>query len=181
MRVISGKAGGRRLKSRNNLDVRPTQDRVKEAVFNILAPVIYEKSVLDLFAGFGGLGLEAVSRGASEAVLVERDYKNAKIIKENISICDFEDRVSVEVEDVFGFLKMGNKSFDIIFMDPPYKRGLVEKALIEVVKNNVLAEEGYIVAEQHKDELVPDIVELNCIKKKEYGSTRIVFMEKGED
>ncbi|MFW6238973.1 MAG: 16S rRNA (guanine(966)-N(2))-methyltransferase RsmD [Halanaerobiales bacterium] len=181
MRIIAGSAGGRKLKSRNTSRVRPTQDRVREAIFNILAPEIPGTEVLDLFSGFGGLGLEALSRGAREAVFVERDRKNAGVIKENINRCGFSERVILRVEDVFSYLETTAETFDIIFMDPPYGKGLAVKAVQKIIKKKVLANRGLLVIEQHIDDDLQEYRTLNKYKEKIYGSTKITLLEEDRE
>src|SRR6056297_2372545 len=105
MRIIAGEAGGRRLKSIKTNQVRPTLDRVKEAIFNIIINNIYGSRGLDLFAGFGGLGLEAMSRGAEFIEFVEKKYKHIEIIKKNIEICGFTEKTRIHKRDVFDFLE----------------------------------------------------------------------------
>jgi len=181
MRIIAGKAGSINLKSINNSNTRPTLDRVKEAMFSMLIPYIQNAVVLDLFAGFGGLGLEAVSRGASEAVLVERSRKNIEVIKENISLCNFEKEVKVIRDDVFDFLKSNNKKFDIILMDPPYKKEFGEKLLKRIKKNHILKNNGIIVIEHSKKENLKSQNNLVKIKDKKYGDTKLTVFENREE
>ena len=173
MRIIAGIAKGRNLYSIKNTQVRPTQDRVKEAVFNMLAFKVPGCNVLDLFSGFGGLGLEALSRGADRVTFVEKNYKNAEVIKKNIKTCGFEDSGTVVIDNVYNYLKIADEEYDLIFMDPPYNKGFVERTLQMIVKNNLLAREGYIISESHRDETVSELTQLNIIKNKKYGDTSI--------
>ncbi|MFW5999187.1 MAG: 16S rRNA (guanine(966)-N(2))-methyltransferase RsmD [Halanaerobiaceae bacterium] len=181
MRIISGLAGGRKLKSRKTSRVRPTQDRVREAIFNILALEIPGTVVLDLFAGFGGLGLEALSRGAKEAVFVERDSRNAAIIEENIASCGFFAQSSLQVEDVFWFLETCERCFDIVFMDPPYGKGLARKVVSKIADKALLAERGLLVVEQHIDAGLPEVNGLRKYKEKIYGTTKITLLEENRE
>ena len=181
MRIIAGKAGSIKLKSINNSNTRPTLDRVKEAMFSMLIPYLQNANVLDLFAGFGGLGLEAVSRGASNAVLVERSRKNVKVIKENIDLCNFQDKVTVIQDDVFNFLESTNEKFNIILMDPPYKKEFGEKLLSKIKRNNILNEKGIIVLEHSKKENLTKQNNLLKIKDKKYGDTKLTFFENREE
>lgn len=181
MRIIAGKAGSIKLKSINNANTRPTLDRVKEAMFSMLIPYLNNAKVLDLFAGFGGLGLEAVSRGASKSVLVERSRKNIKVIKENINLCNFQDQVTVVQDDVFNFLESNKETFDIILMDPPYNKEFGDKLLNKIQRNNILNNKGIIVLEHSKNENFKNQNNLLKIKDKKYGDTKLTFFENREE
>ena len=181
MRIISGKAGGIRLKSLKNSNARPTLDRVKEALFSILAPYLREAKVLDLFAGFGGLGLEAVSRGAKEVTLVERNRKNADIIRKNIDLCNFNNEVELIQGDVFKFLDKSNSNFDIIIMDPPYNKKYGEKLLKIISNNNLIKDKGLVVIEHGKNETINDVNDLIKFKEKKYGDTFLTILVKREE
>ena len=181
MRIISGKARGRKLSSKKNSNARPTLDRVKEAVFNMIAPYIHDSNILDLFAGFGGLGLEAISQGAQKATLVEKNYKNAKIIKENIEICNFDDKTILEINDVFSFITNTKEKYDIIFMDPPYNKGYEEKTLLLIYENDLIKKNGLIIVEHSKRDNINNIEDLKIIKEKEYGDTAITVLQQREE
>lgn len=181
MRIIAGKAGSIKLKSINNSNTRPTLDRVKEAMFSMLIPYIQGAKVLDLFAGFGGLGLEAVSRGATEAIFVERSRKNINVIKENINLCNFEKEVKVIKDDVFNFLHTNNEKYDVILMDPPYKKEFGKKLLKEIDQNKMLKNNGIIVIEHSKNESLKNQNNFFKIKDKKYGDTKLTFFENREE
>lgn len=181
MRIIAGKAGSIKLKSIKNKNTRPTLDRVKEAMFSILTPYLQGAEVLDLFAGFGGLGLEAISRGASSTVFVERSRKNIKVIKENINKCNFENEAEVIQDDVFAYLHKNNNQYDLILMDPPYKKEFGEKLLKEIDKNNILRKKGIIVIEHSENENLTNQNNLLKIKDKKYGDTKLTFFENREE
>ena len=122
MRVIAGSARSLKLKTLEGLDTRPTTDRIKETLFNIIGPTIYDSIFLDLFSGSGGIGIEALSRGAKEAVFVENNPKAMRCIKDNLRFTRLESRAATMTADVMNALYRleGEKIFDIIFMDPPY-------------------------------------------------------------
>ena len=154
MRVITGKARGRRLREPKGMDIRPTTDMVKEAVFNILQFELEGARVLDLFAGTGQLGIEALSRGAAEAVFVDGSSAAVKIVRENLKLCGFEARVLQG--DAIGYLPSLGR-FDVVFLDPPYDSGLLEKAL-EVIENvDLLSNGGIIVCESRREKSLPDL------------------------
>ena len=154
MRVITGKARGRRLREPKGMDIRPTTDMVKEAVFNILQFELEGARVLDLFAGTGQLGIEALSRGAAEAVFVDGSSAAVKIVRENLKLCGFEARVLQG--DAIGYLPSLGR-FDVVFLDPPYDSGLLEKAL-EVIENvDLLSDGGIIVCESRREKIMPEL------------------------
>ena len=126
MRVITGSARGRRLGELEGLETRPTTDRVKEGVFSALQFEIEERPVLDLFAGTGQLGLEALSRGAERCTFVDQRREAAALVRENVKLCRFEDRARVAQEEALSFLSSCREKFDVVFLDPPYQSGLLE-------------------------------------------------------
>lgn len=147
MRVITGSARGRRLKELEGAETRPTADRVKEGMFSILQFDIEGRRVLDLFAGTGQLGIEALSRGAASAVLVDKRDDAVKLIRENLKITALEDRARVVTADSLEFLNTRQEPFDLIFLDPPYESGLLETALERIAGFDILSAHGIIVAE----------------------------------
>lgn len=174
MRIIAGTAGGRKLKSIRNTGVRPTLDRVKESIFNMLGNSIVNSIVADLFAGFGGLGLEAVSRGADHVIFVEKDYRNIQVIKENIKICKFQDKTDIVKDDVFKFLKRTESAgLDLIFMDPPYGKEIVDGVLNDIIIRKIMSPQGIIIVEHHKDDKIEEHRELQKLKDRSYGDTVI--------
>lgn len=181
MRVISGSARGLKLKAPDGMSTRPTADRIKESLFNIISADLYESRFLDLFSGSGSIAIEALSRGAKEAVLVDADFKSAAVIKQNLKASRLEGRAEVFNCDVISAInrlgKRGDK-FDIIFMDPPYNKDFVNAALSAVVKADILSDEGYIIAEQSQKDAVPDINGLNVFRIKDYKITKMTFLQK---
>lgn len=184
MRVISGKARGLKLDSPKNNDVRPTTDRVKESLFNIINSYIIDSEVLDLFAGTGSLGVECLSRGARSCVFVDLKKESLDIVKSNIKKARVEDK-SIVLKDDFknaiNSLKIKNKTFDIIFMDPPYYENLFEDCLLSISKNNILKEDGIIVVEHDTKEILNEnINDLEKFRYKKYGNTTLSFYRIGE-
>jgi len=157
MRVITGSARGRRLKELEGMETRPTTDRVKEGLFNILQFDIEGRRVLDLFAGTGQLGIECLSRGAVSAVFVDRRTDAVKLIKENLKITELTDRAWVVSGDSMEYLKGVREKFDLIFLDPPYAAGLLEGAIAHIAKFDILAPHGIIVAEHPADKALPGL------------------------
>lgn len=154
MRVITGTARGRRLKELEGMETRPTTDRVKEGLFSVIQFDIEGRRVLDLFAGTGQLGIEALSRGARECVFVDQRRDAVALIKENLALCQLADRAKVHLGDGMAYLRFGEK-FDLIFLDPPYASGLLASALTEIARFDICREHGIIVAESADDAVLP--------------------------
>lgn len=180
MRVIAGSAGGIRLAVPKD-DVRPTMDRVKAAIFSSLGDAVIGARVLDLFAGSGALGIEALSRGASSAVFIEQDRQSAQTIKVNLGKTKLTGRV--RGQDVFDFLRQAStpETFQIIFADPPYqktKRGerYTEKLLLDQVLPQLLDVEGVFVLEKDPSERIPVTKFWNIMRARKYGATEVLFL-----
>lgn len=154
MRVITGSARGRRLKELEGMETRPTTDRVKESLFSVIQFDIEGRRVLDLFAGTGQLGIEALSRGAASAVFVEKRPDAVRLVRENLKVCQLEDVGHVHAGDGLAYLRSGEK-FDLIFLDPPYHSGLLEQALEGIAAFDICRGHGIIVAESAMDETLP--------------------------
>ena len=176
MRIITGTAKGCRLKAPKGMSTRPTSDRIKESLFSILGPLVLDASVLDLFAGTGGLGLEALSRGALHAVFV--DPATADIIRENAEhahLLEKSEIVRREAISFLGYLAGKAQRFDLIFCDPPYHKGLWEKALTVVDRGNLLLPGGSLVIEHGRDEIrLPELRALECVREVSYGHTSAI-------
>lgn len=154
MRVITGSARGRKLKTPENYDIRPTTDNVKESVFNIIQFDIEGRRVLDLFAGTGQLGIECLSRGASSAVFVDQSREAVKIVKDNLKTCGLSG--TVVQSDALSFLRTCGK-FDIIFVDPPYDSDLYESVLNTVNSIDILSDGGIIICESRRERALPEM------------------------
>ena len=179
MRVISGTARGRKLFSPEGMDTRPTSDRVKEAIFNIISPEIRAARVLDLFAGSGALGIEALSRGAESAVFVENNKTAQEVLTKNIEITRFDDKSKVFCLSYDAYLESASEKFDIVFLDPPYKSGYYKKAL-ELLKDfNLLSEGGIVIAEYEYGQTLPSVLGYELLKDRKYGKTSVAVLKKG--
>ena len=154
MRVITGSARGRKLVSPEGNDVRPTTDKVKESIFNIIQFDVQSACVLDLFAGSGQLGIEALSRGAESAVFVDNSRKSLEIVKKNIDVCKFTDSAETVLGDASSYLVSCRKKFDIVFLDPPYHKDLCVNAL--GLLSSVLNEDAIVICETQNDEVLPE-------------------------
>lgn len=159
MRVISGSAGGRRLKELQGMDTRPTTDKVKESLFNIIQFDIPGRKVLDLFGGTGQLGIEALSRGAAQCTFLEQRRDAVALIRENLKTCQLTDNARVIQGDALAFLSSTKEKFDVIFLDPPYHTDLIDRALELVTKIDILSEHGIIVCETMAQRELPQVSE----------------------
>ena len=164
MHIISGKYRGKKLKGFEVDGTRPTMDRVKESLFGMIQSYVGDSRVLDLFAGSGALGLEAISNGAREAYLVDNNIEAIKVIRDNIK--NMDDDIKVIKSDYKKFLKETNEKFDIIFLDPPYRKGLMGKALRVIEERDLLKEGGLVVCEYEYDDFETN---LDLFKEKSYG------------
>ena len=172
MRVITGTARGRRLKELQGMETRPTTDKVKESLFNIIQFEIEGRRVLDLFAGTGQLGIEALSRGAAEAVFVDRRPDAVRLVQENLALCGFTDRARVKSGDALAYLKSGEK-FDLIFLDPPYASDLLKKAMETIPAIDIVTENGIIVCENGSTTGWPEVQPPYRLQKEyRYGKVR---------
>ncbi|RKQ37379.1 16S rRNA (guanine(966)-N(2))-methyltransferase RsmD [Oceanobacillus halophilus] len=175
MRVIAGEFKGRQLKSVPGKSTRPTTDKVKEAVFQVLGPFFNGGKVLDLFAGSGSLGVEAISRGIESGVFVDKHPKAIHTIKENIKTCKLEDKVEVFRTDAFQAVKASAKRglvFDLIIIDPPYGKVNYVKLINQIIQFNLINEDGLIYCEHDPKEDFNGVNEnLNLLKQDNYGGT----------
>ena len=157
MRVITGTARGKKLKELPGLDTRPTTDRVKEGMFNIIQFDIEGRRVLDLFAGTGQLGVEAHSRGAAWCDFVDLSPAAAAVARDNVRAARVEDRAAVHQKDFTAFLTGRREKYDLILLDPPYRGGAMERALELIAKIDIVSGNGIIVCESGADEVLPEL------------------------
>ena len=157
MRVITGSARGRKLKELEGMETRPTTDRVKEGLFNAVQFDVEGRRVLDLFAGTGQLGIEALSRGAASCAFVDLRADAVALTRENLALCGFEDRSKVYQTDYLAFLSTCREKFDLVFLDPPYAKGLLEKALETAAKIDIISANGIMVCESDAEQVLPDL------------------------
>lgn len=181
MRVIAGSAKRLQLKTLEGIETRPTTDRIKETLFNMLAPYMSGCRFLDLFAGSGGIGIEALSRGASEAVFVEQNPKAMECIRENLKYTKLDHKAMTVSADVLTALYRleGEKKFDYVYMDPPYHQ-LLEKPVLSYLKDSdLLEEDAVIIIEASKDTSFDYLeeFEMSLIKEKIYKTNKHVFIE----
>ncbi|OGP92080.1 MAG: 16S rRNA (guanine(966)-N(2))-methyltransferase RsmD [Deltaproteobacteria bacterium RBG_16_47_11] len=180
MRIISGISKGRRLATPKSQAVRPTSDRVKESIFNILGDEVEGKVVLDLFAGTGNLGIEALSRGARKALFVEKGRQALMLIQRNLSQLGMRGQSEILPKDVnraIGILRERGESFDLILMDPPYEKGLIQKTLLTLYSHWIYHKDSILVIEHDRREPIPEMVEGWILtRQRKIGNTVISFL-----
>lgn len=185
MRVIAGIAKGHKLKSPRNLAIRPTSDRVKESIFNIIQNKVNESVVVDLFAGTGNLGIESLSRGARKVFFIDQSKYSIAIIKENLENVKLMAGAEVMHLDAIAAIKklaIQNVKADLIFMDPPYFKGLIEPTLENIATYGLLNEGGLVVVEHDKGVAISDTIKhLTKFRRNQYGNTSISFYKNGEE
>lgn len=171
MRIITGDYKGRRLYVPKDKYIRPTTDKVKEAIFSILASQVYDSTVLDLFAGTGNLGLEALSRGAAHCYFGDHSRTSLRLINENIEYCRAREKSTVIPGDFKKVISMVKEPCDIIFLDPPYQQNMTLDCFQYIEDADILSDDGIIIAEHGKKELLPDqIGSFQKVKERKYGT-----------
>ena len=184
MRVIAGIRKGHKLKAPEGMHTRPTTDRVKESVCNLIQLYFPTGTVLDLFGGSGALGIEALSRGAAHAVFVESHPQTCRLLKENLEAVRLADSAEIFRTDALRFLNESAQLFDIIFLDPPYNKNFLEPAADAIVSRGLLSETGIIVAETEAGGELLEHPALALLKRAKYGKTLISiyrYAENSED
>lgn len=180
MRVVSGTSRGRRLEAPEGFDVRPTTDKVKESMFNIIQFELCDAHVLDLFAGSGQLGIEALSRGASSATLVDSSRRSLEYIRKNVEATGFSGPARIVASDSFAFLRSTSSLFDIVILDPPYEKKLCDKAF-EILPR-VLKDNSVVICETRTNESLPDTVgNLHLEREYNYSSIKLSVYRSGSD
>jgi 16S rRNA (guanine(966)-N(2))-methyltransferase RsmD len=180
MRIISGTSKGRKLVTPRDHSLRPTSDRVKESIFNTLQGKLEGKVVLDLFAGTGNLGIEALSRGAKKTIFVEKGRQALRLIQRNLNLFGLKERSEIFSKDAnraIGILKRQGESFDVILMDPPYEKGLIQKTLTILNAHQIFHKDSILVVEHNRREPLPTTLEgWNLIRQRRIGETVISFL-----
>jgi 16S rRNA (guanine966-N2)-methyltransferase len=179
LRVIGGRLKRRRLYTAKGQHIRPTADRIREALFNILADQIQGANVLELFAGTGALSIEALSRGAAKSLMIDKSARSVAVIQRNIQVCALEDRATVIKMDVRQNLRRvltTFQPFNLILMDPPYHQGLIKPAFLNVHKSGKLEKNALLVLEHEREEIQPtEIYGFKCRDQRKYGKTLVSF------
>ncbi len=185
MRITGGQAKGRLLASLRGWNIRPTSDRVREAIFNLIGQDATGFKVLDLFAGTGCLGLEALSRGASSALFIDSSIQSIRLIKKNLARCGYESLAFVWKKDLSKGLPRKHpllkEKFHLIFLDPPYEKNMIPPMLEELSRRDLFVSPSIAVAESFKTETLPEVLgQLRMISSRTYGETRISIYHFGE-
>jgi 16S rRNA (guanine(966)-N(2))-methyltransferase RsmD len=184
MRIIGGEFRSRRLSFPKNRKTRPMSDRMRETLFNILGSEVQGARVLDLFAGSGSLGLEALSRGASEVTFVEGGIWAQKTLSKNLGDLGLESRGRLLGQEVFSALRQVSQKgekFSLIFLDPPYNKGLVKKLLIHLDHSDILAPFTQVIVHRSRQEKLPEPLErLKVLREKEIGQACLSFLSTGQ-
>lgn len=164
------------------METRPTTGKVKESLFSVIQFDIEGRRILDLFAGTGQLGIEALSRGAASCVFIDQRRDAVALIRENLKVCELEDRATVRQGDSMAYLRSGEK-FDIIFLDPPYASGLLQQALCDIERFDICREHGIIVAESAEDTVLPDLAPpYSLYREYRYGKIKLtVYHRSGNE
>ena len=185
MRVIAGKARSIQLKAPEGMETRPTTDRIKETLFNMINNSIYNSCFLDMFAGSGGIGIEALSRGARKAYFVESNRKACSVIEANLSKTHLEEDAFILNTNALNALSRlsSDDKFDIVFMDPPYGKGLEKEILSKPAFINILNEDALVIVESDLDTLFTkdEFNGLRIVKEKIYKTNKHTFFEKTDD
>lgn len=180
MRVISGTARGCLLKSIDDISTRPTLDRVKEPLFSIIQNNIQDANILDLFAGSGALGIETLSRGANHCIFCDSSYKSIQALKENLNKTRMMEKSTVINADYKKCLNELNEKFDIIFIDPPYKKDIAVESIKKILDLKLIAKDGIIVLETDEEEReleeLESVKELEVYNRKKYGRVKLLFL-----
>ena len=182
MRVISGENKGKRLFAPKDMSVRPTADKIKESIFNIIGYIPEDSIVLDLFAGTGSIGIEFLCRGAEKCYFVDVAHKSISFVKKNVALCKLEDKsliYTMDYEKALEFFKKNNQKFDYIFADAPYHLCCGDKVIDFVLDNELLNKNGYLIIECEKSEKMFEKVDRSMVeyREKEYGITKIGIIQ----
>jgi 16S rRNA (guanine(966)-N(2))-methyltransferase RsmD len=185
MRIIAGEYKSRSIMMPRGVDIRPTQDKVREAVFNILGD-IGGKAVLELFAGSGAFGIEALSRGAASAAFVDNDFRCAQTIRANLDSLNVDasryDIIKADALSVLSRLARKEERFDIVFLDPPYYKGIARKCLINIDSYDIVSPVGLIIIEHFKkDALDAELERFLFLDQRRYGDTLITIFRKNDE
>ena len=177
MRIIAGKFKSRIINAPLGDNTRPSSDKTRQAIFNVIAPYVYDANVLDIFSGSGALAIEAISRGAKKATLIDNNVDAIKCIKNNISTLKINEQCNVIYDD-YKVIENLNESFDIILLDPPYKLNVIDEIIKIIEDNKLLNENGIIVFESDQEHVINYEVNGYVIKNKKYGIAHVTFLYK---
>ncbi|WP_353990246.1 16S rRNA (guanine(966)-N(2))-methyltransferase RsmD [Pediococcus argentinicus] len=177
MRIVSGEFGGRRLKAVPGMKTRPTTDKVKESIFNMIGPYFSGGTALDLYGGSGGLAIESVSRGMDHAVIIDRQYQAIKTITDNVAVTKQPEKFEIKKGDsnqIIDHMDSSKTKFNLLLLDPPYKQQKIVKDINKLVELNLLADDAVIVCETNQEAKLPDEIDnFKLWKRQDYGITEV--------
>lgn len=179
MRIIAGSKRGHKLFDFSGKDIRPTTDRVKESMFNLIQEFVSDSCVLDLFGGSGALTLEAMSRGAKSGTIVDIDENSIAVINKNTEALGFNN-IKVLNCDALNFVKSCKDNFSIIFLDPPYNKGFIAPVINSIIENRLLSDDGVVVLESDFSDEHKEFLGLTILKQRKYGRTYVTIYKRGE-
>lgn len=177
MRIIAGSRKGHKLHDFDGMDIRPTTDRVKESIFNLIQEYIQDAECLDLFGGSGALGFEALSRGAKECTIVDIDQRSIDVIKKNSDSLALPG-VSIVREDAMRYLEKTDKKFSVIFLDPPYNKGFIAPVIKAICERDILSDEGIVMLESDFSDEHSEFGGLEIIKQRKYGRSYVTVYQR---
>ena len=177
MRIVAGKFKSRIINAPCGDNTRPSSDKTRQAIFNVIAPYVFDANVLDIFSGSGALAIEAISRGAKKATLIDNNFEAIKSINDNINNLKIQDLCNVINAD-YKVIKTLNEKFDIILLDPPYKMDVIDEILSIIKDNDLIAENGIIVFESDEAHSIKSEIEGYVVKVKKYGIAHVNFLYK---
>ena len=178
MRIVAGKYKSRIISAPEGINTRPTSDRTRESMFNVIAHYIYDANVLDIFSGSGALGIEALSRGAKKVTFVDSDLNAIKCIKSNLKTLKINENIIIKNESYEAIKNIGNEKFDIILLDPPYALNVFDEIMGIINDNNLLANNGVIVYESNEENSLKKDYDGYVLKVKKYGIAYVNFLFK---
>lgn len=180
LRIIGGALKGRKLYSVRDMSIRPTADKLRESIFNILSQRVLSSVVLDLFAGTGALGIEALSRGAESVVFVDNRKAALSVLKRNIDLCMLDQKANIvkwNIRQNLNCIRSKKQNFDLVFLDPPYDKDLIKSTLFNLDKSHSLKNEACIVVEHSLFEPIPkDLFAYDLFDQRKYGKTLVSFL-----
>lgn len=177
MRIVAGKFKSRIINAPSGDNTRPSSDKTRQAIFNVIAPYVYDANVLDIFSGSGALAIEAISRGAKNATLIDNNIEAFKVIKENVKTLKIENQCNIINED-YKIIATFKEKFDIILLDPPYKMDVINEILTIIKEKDLLSDVGIVVYESDEAHCIKTELDDYYLKVKKYGIAYVSFLYK---
>jgi 16S rRNA (guanine(966)-N(2))-methyltransferase RsmD len=176
MRIISGRLKGRKLFTPKNLDIRPATDRVRQYIFDCLREYVFDAEILDLFAGTGSVGIEALSRGAKSAIFVDNSQQAISLLHKNIETLNLKENSTISKMDALRFLEKHNKQHNLIFLDPPYRYSLTKELSEKIASLKILKPDGFLIIEHDDEAIISELLSFKLLKQKKFGRTIISIL-----